>query len=371
MPMNRHVPRFLFAMWLAAVSAVLIFATGTGGSAHGSPSPYDPNAKIAGPELTILAGSGVSNVYIPPPVVPASRKTQAATITVTYVNFPADARAAFEFAVNIWAQQLTSPVPIKVTANWTVLGAGVLGSAGAENLDRDFPNAPFSNTYYAIALANKLAGTDLDPSGPDISANFNSNFSSWYFGTTGNPASNQYDFVSVVLHELGHGLGFFGSMSVTGSQGFWGYSGTPVIYDRFAENGAGQALLNTSIFPNPSGSLGSQLTSNNVFFNGPNANAGNGGARVKLYAPTTWRSGSSYSHVDETTFPKGSANSLMTYALDQGEVIHNPGTVALGILKDIGWTLSGDVVPAPSPTSTPVANQNIQVGNTLVRTTPK
>ncbi|MFM6745841.1 MAG: Calx-beta domain-containing protein, partial [Dolichospermum sp.] len=111
------------------------------------------------------------------------------------------------------------------------------------------------------------------------------------------------------------------------------------IYDRFTENGSGQSLLDTSLFPNPSTALGSQLTSNNIFFDGSNANAANGGNRVKLYAPSTWNGGSSYSHLDEVF--NNTPNALMTYSIGFGESILNPGPVTLGMFKDMGWKLAG------------------------------
>jgi hypothetical protein len=170
-------------------------------------------------------------------------------------------------------------------------------------------------------------------------------------------------------------------MNVSANQGFWGYGGNPVIYDRFVESGAGQKLIDTTIFGDPSTALGSQLQSNNIFFNGPSSRAANGGARVKLYAPATWVSGSSYSHLDESAFPRGSGNALMTYALNPGEAIHNPGPVAMGIFNDIGWgvasppsataTLTSTPTRTPTSTSTPMTTANnsaIIVGNTLIRT---
>jgi len=110
-----------------------------------------------------------------------------------------------------------------------------------------------------------------------------------------------------------------------------------MIYDHFTENGSGQKLLNTALFPNPSAVLATQLTSNDVYFNGANANAGNGGARVPLYAPFSWSQGSSYAHLAESY--NNTPNALMTYSLPNGESIHSPGPVTLGLLKDIGWTL--------------------------------
>ena len=114
---------------------------------------------------------------------------------------------AFDYAAAIWGAILTSPVEITVDASMDPLGSGILGQAGPITVHRNFTNTPVANTWYVQALANKFAGIDLDPSSSDMSATFSSDFS-FYFGLDGNPPSGHYDFVSVVLHELGHGLGF-------------------------------------------------------------------------------------------------------------------------------------------------------------------
>lgn len=165
---------------------------------------------------------------------------------------------------------------------------------------------------------------------------------SWYFGTDGITPAGQYDFVSVVLHEIGHSLNFSGRMTYgsycgASNYGCWVSAGYPGIYDWFVENGAGQAILNTGLFPTPSAALGSQLTGNNLYFNGTNANAANGGSRVKIYAPSTWISGSSYSHLDYSTFA-GTPNRLMVHAISSASSTHDPGPVTMGILGDLGWT---------------------------------
>src|SRR3989304_1633836 len=61
----------------------------------------------------------------------AGEHVAGATFQVTYNGFSAEAQAAFQAAVNIWASTITSPAPIRVVANWTPLGSGILGSAGA------------------------------------------------------------------------------------------------------------------------------------------------------------------------------------------------------------------------------------------------
>jgi hypothetical protein len=292
-------------------------------------------------------------VRIPPPASfkQGEAAPQAATIQVNYIGaWAPEAITAFEYSASIWASLLTSPVTIRVDAKWEPLPSGVLGGARALEIYRDFPGVPLPNTWYPVALANKLRGLDLSPAISDIEATFNSTFAGWFFGTGGGTPPNQVDFASVVLHELGHGLGFFGSMTVSSGLGSWGYGTSyPAIYDRFTENGVGQALLNTALFPNYSAQLAAQLTSNNIYFNGPLANAGNQGQRVKLYAPSTWQQGSSYSHLDQIF--NNTPNALMTYSIGYGEWIHNPGAVTLGLFDDMGW--GNPAPPPPSATHTP------------------
>ena len=85
---------------------------------------------------------------------------------------------AFQYAANIWANRLSSPVEIRVDANFDPLPcnstSAVLGSAGATTVHRDFTGAPLANTWYPQALANSRAGIDLSPGTSDIAAQFNS-----------------------------------------------------------------------------------------------------------------------------------------------------------------------------------------------------
>jgi len=84
----------------------------------------------------------------------------------------------FQRGAEFWGARLVSSVPIRVAAQFNSLSctanAGTLGSAGPVTLFRDFAGAPVAKTYYASALANALAGTDLDPAADDIDATFNS-----------------------------------------------------------------------------------------------------------------------------------------------------------------------------------------------------
>lgn len=146
----------------------------------------------------------------------------------------------FNQAASIWGAILPSSVTIFVQAQFNALSctatSAVLGSAGTIQVTRDFSGAEFAGTWYHTALANKLHGSDL-VAGNDINATFNSNLGqagcltgvSFYYGFDHNEGSN-IDLLAVVLHELGHGLGFsaFANLS-TGAQ----LGGFPGVYERF------------------------------------------------------------------------------------------------------------------------------------------
>ena len=267
----------------------------------------------------------------------AQANVVTANIVVTYdAGFQANpaAMTAFQAAVSIWQSTITTPVTIHVSASYNnLLNPNILGQAGP----KWFCN--FGGTFYADALADKLLGADSCAMGdPEILAEFNNTFPNWDFGTTGTPVLGKYNFLTVVLHELCHGLGFGGSMDVVGGAGSFG-DGTPPlpeIFDRFAINGSAAFLLG---FANPSAALGAQLVSNNVFFAGANAIASNGGLAPKLESSLNpFQPGSSYSHVDEALY-SATPNGLMTWALNTAEVYTDPGPIVRGILRDEGWTV--------------------------------
>jgi PA domain/FlgD Ig-like domain len=154
----------------------------------------------------------------------------------------------FQHAAQVWGAILPSNVEIRVQAAFNPLSctatSGVLGSAGAVSTVRDFGGAPLAGHWYQVALANKLANTDIVPGVNDINAQFNSSVgttgcletTSWYYGVDGN-AGAKIDLLSTVLHELGHGLGF--STTTSGSSGSYA-SGFPHVWDHFLyDNGPG------------------------------------------------------------------------------------------------------------------------------------
>lgn len=265
-------------------------------------------------------------------------KGEAATFIVTYVDFPENAKAAFQRAVDIWAELLISNVPIRVTAYWQELDPNVLGAANTSDYYRNFPGAREVNTYYPLALAEKLAGRDLNSiNDDDIFCRFSSKIP-WYYGTSDKVPIGTFDFTSIVLHELGHGLGFVSSMRVSGQQGFYGF-GTrfAAIYDKFLQTGEGKSLTDTTTYRNPSNTLRGALVSEDIYFSGPNTKTDVKEDKALIYAPNPWEGGSSISHLDDFKYGNGRINSLMTPTASLREKNLNPGPLVMKMFQDMGW----------------------------------
>ncbi len=165
------------------------------------------------------AGDKVNRIYIPPPdefFRKCREWKEAQQLKYIIPAFPIRLLTAVEYAASILKTMLPADVKITVLATWTkITSTGVLanssttGYAAGWGIDALQPYA-----LYPAALAEKIAGKSLnfDLEG-DIELTVNSSVN-WYLGTDGKTSAFSYDLVTVVLHELIHGLGFFDSMSV-------------------------------------------------------------------------------------------------------------------------------------------------------------
>jgi len=268
----------------------------------------------------------------------------------------------FKYAAAFWERQLDSPVEIFVRASFSRLTCStttaVLGSAGGRYIFSDFQGAPRKDTWYSEALANKLAGEDLNPpsnddTGEDIQARFTTalddgscSFSrKWYYGLDAQPPGGALDFASVVIHEIGHGLGFQTFMN--------GQTGELI------ENEAGVGLFDPFMLNLVDASTGKSMdqmtdaeraaaavAGSNLVWNGAATTAAAAGAftsgtgsggRVLMYAPNPYEPGSSVSHWDTSLTP----NEMMepNYTVARHELL-----VTDEAMKDMGWGLASGSV---------------------------
>jgi Secretion system C-terminal sorting domain len=287
--------------------------------------------------------------------LPRGKPSAVATskIEVSYTDFPTEAKTAFQAAVEVWQRVLVSRETIKIKASWEAISSTTLATSSANKVYRNFSSSAVQNVWYPAALAEAVAGKNINGEDHEITINVNKNIS-WSFLTDGTRQSFKYDLMTVVLHEIAHGLGFTSTMKISSTNGLqaeWGINGFPIIYDLFLQNQAGVVLTNTSVVGNPSADLKGLLTSNALFFK--ISNTAFREENPKLYAPSTYEEGGSISHLDESRFPKGTANAMMSPQIGAAEVNHFPGNVILAILNQIGWAVNyyeGSVITAlPSP----------------------
>lgn len=267
----------------------------------------------------------------------------AVEITVSYVDGPgegfndpslgASRRRAFELAMGVLGDLLGGAVPVEVEARMDPMGgsssSATLGTAGPTFVMSDFEGAPEPGTWYAAALANQLTlpARDLVPGEPEIEAFFNSDVddptvlgsTDWYYGTDGNPGGH-VDFVSVVLHELIHGLNFLDLIDP--ATGAW-LEGIPDIYGRNLVQGTTRLTSMTDF------QRWSAIRSNDLHWDGPDVVASAGGP-VEVHAPAVYESGSSVSH-----WAVGLPEPQLMQPFYGGPE-HDPG-FGLGALRDMGW----------------------------------
>ena len=325
----------LVALAVAAVSGPAAAQVEAGGALHACRLPV---VETAAP-----AAVGGSARRAAPDCDPA---TEGARFEVAYTGFPDAARAAFQAAVDTWSCRIRSDQTVRVSATWSSLEAGTLGSAGPY-LYRNFDGAPARDVWYPAALADHYARRDLGDGEPDIDAFFNSQFSDWHFGP-GPPPARAYDLYTVVLHELGHGLGLIGTMAVEDGLGYVGREPRgPYSYDLHTVDAEGRPLLDATRYPDRSAALADALVSP-VRFTGRAVRA-SGSGPVPLYSPSRWVAGGSYSHLDEDAFAPGTPDGLMTPFIAREETVAAPGTAVCAVLADVGWTLAGDCAARVGP----------------------
>lgn len=136
-------------------------------------------------------------------------------------------RIAYQYAMDAWGAVVQSTVEIKIYASFARLNctatSATLGQAGPNWVVNDFPGSR-PNTMYHSALGDAIAGKDLvidadDPA--DISSAFNGDLGKpdclagrgWYLGLDGKTPNSTINFLNVVMHEIGHGLGASGFLN--------------------------------------------------------------------------------------------------------------------------------------------------------------
>ena len=289
---------------------------------------------------------------MPPRTTPSGKYAlapPAANISVNYNGFTPEAQAAFQRAIDIWSSLLITTVPIEIEARFTTFEEDTLAVARITSVWC----VPTLNVCFPFGLINQIRSEDLDPDDPDFLVTMSSS-EEWYFGLDGRPGEDQFDFVSVVLHEIGHGLGFFDSFKIDESTEEAEYGigddNIPTIFDVHIFDTEINRLVDEDEYTNPSTELTDAVTGITLFWRGPKTRTANGGSYpVLLWAPEEFDSGSSVAHLDEYAYPPGTPNALMTPSSGRGEAQSSLGVgpIVLAMLEDMFWTIREQTLQIP------------------------
>ncbi|CAH1001455.1 hypothetical protein LEM8419_02358 [Neolewinella maritima] len=278
--------------------------------------------------------------------------TKAADVAITYfqageslngrrcVDLEEGAQSAFDRAVAIWVDVLRPEQQLNIDVCFTKdLSDGTLGQASTSFI-RPANSADLGNEdlFYPKAVYEQLVGSNL--SGTDMSIYFNADQFFYYGEDEFDLPAIAFDFTTLAVHELGHGLGFSGkptyspgNSSIGFNQGQMGDQ-EPIFIPTVFDRGVALGSAPIAIVELPAGSqtLDNALLGREggLFFDQEQLGAfTDQEERFKLYTPDVYNRGSSYSHLDD-------AKEVMYYRQRQGAFNRNPGNAA-AVMQSIGW----------------------------------
>ncbi|MCE5341519.1 MAG: PEP-CTERM sorting domain-containing protein [Planctomycetaceae bacterium] len=218
------------------------------------------------------------------------------------------------------------------------LGTGVLGGSASYRIGNGTQIWNMGEYVWKEGLDPGLVSTGFDTT---IQYDVTAAGLNWNFGSAA-PASGTIDFRSIVTHEFGHSLGWDSTYDKDYDDWGWMYVNYPYgsyyglsAWDKNLVDSAGNRAI--------SGGTGTpsnfDQADNPIFFDGANAVALYGDL-VPIYAPSTYNSGSSLVHLDESAL----GNLLMSPFVASGQMIRTVSELEWAMMKDMGWT----IVPEPS-----------------------
>ena len=269
-------------------------------------------------------------------------------------RFGARAQDTLRAAGDIWGRQFEARYAgetVGVRARFgTPSIAGTIAVGSPIAIRFDFAGA-VPNSQYPAALANHLLGRDIHtpanpftPTGDEVGILF-SNTTNWFYGGTGTPGVGQIDFLTVALHEIGHGLGFTTNIAGDGSFGRLQPS-LPAIYDRFVVDEFGTRVTGLTNEER----LAAVTDALSLFWAGESATSANNNTRPVLETTEgVYRNGISVAHLSTGGFDLLGRRDIMMGGSNGGRVIRTPDNITLAVLQDMGWDIQPTLVVVPEP----------------------
>ena len=196
-----------------------------------------------------------------------------------------------------------------------------------------YPDHP-KGFFTGHALSRLTMGVDPDVRPTELDVHVTVNFGHDYHLGAGPPPADRFDFRSIVLHEVTHGLGFASRAAADGTAG--GVNpGRHSSYDAHLQRANGTALFvgEGQFVGTPTDLAGPP---GGLHWSGPAVAQAACGGTAEIYAPPTFQPGSSLSHV---TFDYPRA--VMAAGALRGVANRDYTRVERSILRDLGLPFVG------------------------------
>jgi hypothetical protein len=239
---------------------------------------------------------------------------------------PLDVQQAVVSATQNIALFLNLTQDINIAINFDSLAPSVLADSSPSRFCEHPDNTNYPFMVIPDALYSQLTRTPNCPYATDdihIFTTVNTNPSyPFYYGTDGVKNNYQIDFVTVMMHELVHGLGMISFIDENGINSF---APDASIFDWYTFSGVAgwpTSFLDPTVTPAITDLT--VLTDNSLFFTGIDPNS-----HFQLYTPPVFSPGSSVSHTNYV--------GLMYWELSRGVFYHVLDIYLVGMLNTFGY----------------------------------
>lgn len=221
--------------------------------------------------------------------------------------------AAVTTTLNIWDDTFrnTASRKIEATISWGALGEGTLAGSYSKYVDYDGGTYNSATSTEVVWKEGGDAPLRQGLDEKDFRLVFNPDYG---FSISDKPQEGLTDFISVLLHEIGHNVGF----NSRNDEGF--YQGRYTIWDSLITDAQGNHPGDENFH----------------YQQGVSYTIGSGGLTV--FNPSPFNPGSSMSHVDAASDP----NALMQYSISEGILRRAPSKKEKDLLTEMGWVLKDD-----------------------------
>lgn len=253
------------------------------------------------------------------------------SVIYSTLNATEEMQRATNYALNILNQYIFTNYTINIEIEQVYLeNRNVIADGVASKMylrpDSSYLLIPISLYIQMFPLQNQY-------SSPHIHIRMNINCKELiYFGTDGKPPYDHMDYVTVLLHEIMHGLGI---RSDFGDDGYYYYYPYISIYDYYIFH---NILSFPLVSPYPLSNTSILNDSTPLFFHG------NDDKFFQLYKTMPFRGGTSLSHTQ-------SDQSLMYFRSFLGKSIHCLTTDCIIFLKTMGYNVTENLIPCISSAS--------------------